>query len=395
MDRRTFCTALAAAHLAGDRFVSALPAIHTTPRLNLAEIERPRVLRAANKYLAEKPITITSYQSARSAGGLHDYFSEADYFWPDPANPGGSYINRDGQSNPDNFNDHRLALIRLSLHVPALIAAWKITGQKKYAAHAADHLRAWFVTPATRMNPNLEFAQAVHGRSTGRNYGIIDTLHLVEVARAITVMQPSGALSPNDRSAVLEWFHDYLGWLTTSERGRQERDTKNNHSTTWLMQAAEFARLTSNPSVTADCANRLRTVIIANQIAPDGSFPLELARTKPYSYSLFNLDAVATCCQILSTPSEDLWSFETPDHRGIRRAIAFMVPFIRNKALWPYKHDVEHFDELPVRQPSLLFAGLALDQPDWIALWRKLAPDPPSPEIIRNFPIRQPILWVG
>jgi hypothetical protein len=395
MDRRTFCTALAVAHLAGDRFVSALPAVYTTPRLNLAEIERPRVLRAADKYLAKKPITLTAYQSTRSAGGLHDYFSEADYFWPDPASPGGPYINRDGQSNPDNFNDHRLALIRLSLHVPALVAAWKITGQKKYAAHAADHLRAWFVTPATRMNPNLEFAQAVHGRSTGRNYGIIDTLHLVEVARAITVMQPLGALSSSDRSAVLEWFHDYLNWLTTSERGQQERDTKNNHSTTWLMQAAEFARLTSNPGVTADCANRLRTVIIANQIAPDGSFPLELARTKPYSYSLFNLDAVATCCQILSTPSEDLWSFETPDHRGIRRAIAFMVPFIRNKASWPYKHDVEHFDELPVRQPSLLFGGLALDQPDWIALWRTLDPDPTSPEIIRNFPIRQPILWVG
>jgi Alginate lyase len=395
MDRRTFCTALAAVPFAGGRFVSALGYAPSTPHVDLARIERARVLRAADKYLTEEPITLTAYRSTRSAGGLHDYFSEADYFWPDPANPGGPYINRDGQSNPDNFNDHRLALIRLSLHVPALVAAWKITGQKKYAAHAADHLRAWFVTPSTRMNPNLEFAQAVHGRSTGRNYGIIDTLHLVEVARAITVMQPSNALSAGDRSAVLAWFHDYLGWLTTSERGRQERDTKNNHSTTWLMQAAEFARLTSNPDVTADCRNRLRTVIIANQIAPDGSFPLELARTKPYSYSLFNLDAVATCCQILSTPSEDLWSFETPDHRGIRRAIAFMVPFIRNKASWPYKHDVEHFDELPVRQPSLLFGGLALDQPDWIALWRTLDSDPTSPEIIRNFPIRQPILWVG
>ena len=394
MDRRAFCTTSAAV-IAAQRFTSLFGQPSTTPHVNLAQIDRQRILRAADKYLGEKPIGITAYHSDRSAGGPHDYFSEADYFWPDPANPGGPYINRDGQSNPGNFNDHRLALIRLSLQMPTLVAAWKITGQKKYAAHAADHLRTWFVTPATRMNPNLEYAQAVHGRSTGRNYGIIDTLHLVEVARAIAVMQPSGALSSADNAAVFAWFRDYLTWLTTSERGKQERDTKNNHATTWLMQAAEFAHLTSNAEVTTDCRNRLRTIIIPNQIAPDGSFPQELARTKPYSYSLFNLDAVATCCQILTTPADNLWAFETPDHRGIHRAIDFMVPFIRDKASWPYKHDIEHFDELPVRQPSLLFGGLALDQPAWIALWRTLDPDPTSPEIIRNFPIRQPILWVS
>lgn len=394
MDRRTFCTTSVAA-IAAQYFAPVFGQPSTKLHVNLAQIDRQRILRAADKYMAEKPIGITAYHSDRSAGGPNDYFSEADYFWPNPANPGGPYINRDGQSNPGNFNDHRLALIRLSLQVPALVAAWKITGQKKYTAHAADHLRTWFVTPATRMNPNLQYAQAVHGISTGRNYGIIDTLHLVEVARAITVMQPSGALSPADNTAVLAWFRDYLTWLTTSERGKQERDTKNNHATTWLMQAAEFARLTSSSDVTSDCRNRLRTIIIPNQIAPDGSFPLELARTKPYSYSLFNLDAVATCCQILTTPTDNLWTFETPDHRGIHRAIDFMVPYIRNKASWPYKHDVEHFDELPVRQPSLLFGGLALDQPTWIALWRTLDPDPTSPEIIRNFPIRQPILWVS
>lgn len=394
MDRRTFCTRLATA-TATQHFARLCGQVSTTPHVDLAKIDRQRILRAADIYLDEKPIGITAYHSDRSAGGPHDYFSEADYFWPNPANPGGPYISRDGQSNPDNFNDHRLALIRLSLQVPALVAAWKITRQKKYAAHAADHLRTWFVDPATRMNPNLEYAQAVHGLSTGQSYGIIDTLHLVEVARAITVMRPSDALSSTDNNAVLIWFRDYLAWLTISVRGKQERDAKNNHATTWLMQVAEFARLTNNSKVTIDCRNRLRTIIIPNQIAPDGSFPKELARTKPYSYSLFNLDAVATCCQILSTPSDNLWTFETPDHRGIYDAIDFMVPFIRNKATWPYKHDIEHFDELPVRQPSLLFGGLALNQPAWIALWRTLDPDPTSPEIIRNFPIRQPILWVS
>ena len=220
MDRRMFLGG-AVASLATSPLLSKLPVA-----LDLAALERGRVLRAANKYLQEKPITITSYHSDRSAGGLHDYFSEADYFWPDPKNPDGPYINRDGESNPGNFNDHRLALIRLSLQVPALTAAWIITGQKKFAAKAAEHLRAWFVDPETLMNPNLEYAQAVHGRSTGRNYGIIDTLHLVEVAQSVAVLAPSSVLSSSDRATVLAWFAKYTEWLTQSERGHQERDAK-------------------------------------------------------------------------------------------------------------------------------------------------------------------------
>jgi hypothetical protein len=126
---------------------------------DLAAIERPRVLRAANRYLAGQPVTVTASSSPRSAGGPHDFFSEADYFWPDPKNPNGPYINRDGMSNPDNFLGHRRAMIRLSLIVPVLAAAWLLTRQKRYADHAAAHLRAWFIDDATRMNPNLQYAR--------------------------------------------------------------------------------------------------------------------------------------------------------------------------------------------------------------------------------------------
>ena len=389
MDRRTFCSTVL---MTAGTFAFGAPA--DSPPIDVAAIDRARILAHADQYLREQPITLTAYHSDRSAGGLHDYFSEADYFWPDPAHPDGPYLNRDGESNPGNFNDHRLALIRLSVQMPALTAAWKITRKRLYADHAAAHLLAWFVTAATRMNANLQYAQAIHGRTTGRNFGIIDTLHLVEVARAATVLFASGALSPGQRMQVLAWFRDYLGWLTTSDHGRQERDTKNNHSTTWLMQAAEFARMVGDESVLAQCRKRLREVIVPGQVARDGSLPLELARTKPYSYSLFDMDALATCCQILSTPQEDLWKFQTTDGRGVAGAIAFMVPFIRNKALWPYRKDIEHFDEFPVRQPALLFGGLALNKPDWLGLWKTLDPDPTSPEVVRNFPIRQPVLWV-
>ena len=187
-----------------------------------AVFDRARVVKAAKKYLKEAPITITATKSSRSAGGLHDFFSEGDYWWPDPQNPDGPYIQRDGMSNPNNFVEHRQYLMRLSVQVPALVAAWKLTKDERYSKHAVKHLHAWFIDEKTRMNPNLQFAQAIHGRFTGRGIGIIDTIHLVEVAQAIEVLKDSNALSMNDLGGLIQWFTEYLKWMTTSKNGIDE-----------------------------------------------------------------------------------------------------------------------------------------------------------------------------
>src|SRR5882672_1633119 len=268
---------------------------------NVAAFDRQRILKAANQYLSEVPITITAAHSPRSAGGMHDFFSEGDYWWPDPQNPSGPYTQRDGMTNPDNFVEHRRALMRLSLQVPALAAAYLITKDERYAKHAVRHLRAWFLDPSTRMNPDLQYAQAIHGRFTGRGIGIIDTIHLVEVARAIEVLRDSKALSMTELGGIRRWFKDYLLWMTTSKNGLEERDAKNNHGTCWVMQVAAFAHLTGDEKLLGYCRDRFKTIIVPNQIAGDGSFPQELRRTKPYGYSLFNLDAMAAICQFLST----------------------------------------------------------------------------------------------
>jgi hypothetical protein len=304
-------------------------------------------------------------------------------------------MRRDGMSNPDNFVAHREALIRLSVQMPALAAAWRLTREKKYADHAAAHLRAWFVDPDTRMNPNLQYAQAIHGITTGRGTGVIDTIHLVEVARATSVLADGSALDQATQSGVRKWFADYAQWMTTSKNGIEEREAKNNHRTCWVFQVAEFARLTNNSDLVKYAADRYKTVLLPTQMKADGSFPLELARTKPYSYSLFNLDVMTTLCKILSCAEEDVLKYELSDGRGIRKAIAFMYPYIKDKRTWPFPRDVEYFDDLPARQPSLLFGGLAFSQIEYLSLWKNLNPDPKAPEIIRNFPIRQPVLWVS
>jgi hypothetical protein len=370
------------------------PALPQTA-FDVAAFDRGRVLKAANQYLTEAPITITASTSPRSAGGAHDFFSEGDYWWPDPSNPAGPYVQRDGMTNPDNFTDHRRYLMRLSVQVPALAAAWKLTGDRRYAAHAARHLRAWFLDPATRMNPHLKYAQAIKGRVTGRGTGIIDTIHLVEVARAIETLAGSSVLTAAELAGIKQWFADYLNWMTTHPYGIAEREAKNNHGTCWVMQVAAFARLTGNQQLMDYCRQRFKTVLLPNQMAPDGSFPLEMKRTKPYAYSLFNLEAMAAICQILSTPEDNLWTFELPDGRGMRKAVAFMAPYIRHKKSWPLPPDVMYDQEWPMRQSSLLFAGLAFGNRDYIELWKTLRADSTVEEVVRNFFIRQPALWVN
>jgi len=359
----------------------------------VARTDRKRILKAASAYVALPIRTITSFPSDRSPGGLHDYFSQADYFWPNPKDPNGPYINRDGQSNPANFNGHRKAMIALSIQMPALTAAWLLTKDRRYGQHACDHLRAWFITSATRMNPNLEFSQGVHGVSTGRSWGIIDTVHLVEVARAASIVAPA-MMSAVEIAALDAWFRSYLHWMTTSDMGKKERDALNNHATCWALQASEFARLISDRETRAQLYQQYTTVLLPNQLAVNGSFPRELARTKPYSYSIFNFDMMATLCQSLKGVGSDALTFRLPDGRGICKAAQFIYPYLEDKSAWPYRKDVEHFNALPVRSPGLLFTGLACHRPPYIALWKTMNPDPTDPEIIRNYPIRQPLLWV-
>lgn len=359
----------------------------------VSETDRKRILEAGAKHVSQMPLTITAFPAKCSAGGLHDFYSQADYFWPNPNDPKGPYINRDGQSNPENFDEHRKLMVALSIRMPALTAAWLLTGDRRYGQQACAHLRAWFVSPETRMNPNLLYAQAVQGSSTGRSYGIIDTLHLVEVARAASFLM-SGMLSAQDSAQVKSWFASYLDWLSHSERGMTERNTTNNHAFCWALQAAEFARLAGDDAARKQVYQYYREILLPNQMDANGSFPRELARTKPYSYSIFNFDVMAGLCQSLKELAPDPPTFHLVDGRGLCKAAAFIYPYIKDKSAWKWARDVQHFDALPVRSPGLLFSGIACHEQKYIDLWKTLDPDPTGKEIIRNYPIRQPLLWV-
>lgn len=366
---------------------------------DVATIDHDRILAAAQSYLGNAPVTVTSFPSDNNPGSVHDFFSEADDWFPDAAAPNGPYIHRPDQVNPEAFSKHRETLIHFSTEVTALTSAFLLTRDMRYASHAADHLRAWFIDPACRMTAAVPYAQMVPRTNTPRFEGVIVTVHLAEVALAVSLLGSSNILPEGETSAVYAWFTTYLDWLNTSRVAALARDQKDHHGTSWLLQAAAYARLApisakSDDHVLVGLRHQFKSTTLRAQVSAEGNFVHELMTSNPYRNSLFNLDMLAGICDLLSTRFESMWEYELQDGPSMRAAVARHFPFMANRGAWPYRADASHFAELPVRNPSLLLAGRAYSRPEYIELWKTLNPDPTDPAIQRCFPIRQPLLWV-
>lgn len=358
------------------------------------QVLRKQILREADWALQQLPITVTATRAARSAGGLHDFYSEGDYWWPNPLSADSPYVQKDGMSNPANFTAHRHAMIRFSRVTGALAAAYKITGDDRYVLHALSHYKAWCTDSATMMYPHLQYAQAITGRFTGRGIGIIDGIQLMEAAQGMLLMEKSKRMDAVVLAGTKKWFAAFLTWLCNHPYGKDEMNAANNHGTCWVMQAAVFAKFTGNRARMEFCSNRYKNILLPRQMAEDGSFPLELKRTKAYGYSIFNLDAMATICQVLSSPGDDLWNYETPDGKSIKKGIAYLYPFIADKTKWPLPPDVMYWKQWPVAQPFLIFGANAFNNGSWFNTWKVLDHQPGEDEVIRNLPVRHPLIWM-
>jgi hypothetical protein len=396
----------------------------TPSRPDVASIDHDRILAAAERYLNQASTPLTSLQCPRSPGTVHDYYSEE---LPDT----NSDEAPSAKTTPP-FTAHRDALFTLGLAVPALAAAHLLTGEDRYAEHAAVQLRAWFVDSVTRMTPRLDFGAVLMDQAAtaadapvftvqnnptlaatptppagGRFQGILETLPLVEIAQAIPFLAASAALGETDLKALHAWFAAYLHWLTEPQDSGPRlpalaRDHKDHHGTSWLLQASAYASLAApvgdvprtEDNALAELRHRFKTVTLRAQISSDGTFAHELGSETPFRDSLFNLDMLAGICQLLSTRFENVWDYSLEDGPGMRSAIAYHFPFIADRAIWPFRADRQHFDELPGRRSSLLFTARAYQRPEYAALWKTLQPDPPDPEIQRAMPIHQPLLWV-
>ncbi|MDW7658213.1 MAG: alginate lyase family protein [Bacillota bacterium] len=351
-------------------------------------------LQKAEEALNTRAYSVTDEVSPMGIDHINDYYSNGDYWWPDPAKADGlPYIRRDGYSNPDCFSYHRKALRKTRTAIAHLTRAYDATKNEKFAAKAAELLSVFFVDKKTAISPHLLYAQAIPGLFFGRGIGIIDTLHLVNIPFALAALNGSAALDTNLMAALRSWFAAYLNWLLTHPYGIDERNQDNNHGICYYVQVAAFALLTENNAVLDHCRDHFKSTLI-KQMECDGSFPRELARTKPYGYSLFVLDNLVTLCQILSYPDDNLWQYEDTEGRSISRGISFILPFMLDKGSWPYAKDVMHFADYPSRMSFMLFAGYTLGIQELLDLYSTLPAESVNEEVRRNTAICQPFLWL-
>jgi hypothetical protein len=293
----------------------------------------------ARKALRQEPVSVTTKAVAPPSGDKHDYMSQAPYFWPDPSKPDGlPYIRRDGERNPElnKITDHQ-TMDQMEATVRTLSLAYYFKGNEEYAAKAAVMLRAWFLDPATRMNPNLEYAQFIPGVNTGRGIGLIETRGLADVVDGIGLLAGSKSWTAADQRGLEDWYGKFLQWMLESKNGREENAAKNNHGTYYDVQTTSFALFLGKKDLAKQIVETARQKRIALQIEPDGRQPLELARTKAWSYSNGNLDGLMLLARLAESVEVDLWNYQTRDGRSIRRALDYLYPFAVGEEKWTYQ----------------------------------------------------------
>jgi Alginate lyase len=293
----------------------------------------------ADALLKRKPASVLDKSLTAASGDRHDYFSFAPYWWPDPKKPDGlPYLRRDGDRNPDSTKGtDDAAFSRTCRAVETLGLAFYFTGDERYATKAATLVRVWFLDPPTRMNPNLQHAQAIPGVSPGRAIGIIDSRNLVNLIDGLALIDGSPAWQEKDATAMKAWLADFHRWLTTSENGREEATKTNNHGTWWDVQAATLALAIGRPDEAKKILAAVPAKRIASQIEPDGRQPHELARTRSLAYSCFNLEAFLLLGRLGEHVDLDLWNFATGDGRSLGAALRYLAPFADPALKWPKK----------------------------------------------------------
>lgn len=304
----------------------------------------------AGKALKAGTFSVINKEATPPSGDKHDYMSQAPYFWPDPKSPTGlPYIRRDGERNPEikKYPDHQ-SMDEMVNAVSTLALAYYFKGDETYAAKATELLRAWFLDERTRMNPNLQYAQAIPGVNTGRGIGLIETRGLTRVVDAIGLLAGSKALTAADQRGLEDWFSKFLQWMLESKNGRDESNSQNNHGTYYDVQAVSFALFLGKKDLAVKILETAKQKRIARQVEPDGREPLELVRTRSWGYSVGNLDGLITLAELGERVGVDLWNFRTTDGRSIRRALEYLYPFAVSEQKWPYK-------QLGEWQPETLF----------------------------------------
>jgi hypothetical protein len=316
----------------------------------------------AERFQLGATYSVTHKTLSPPSGNQRDYMSLAPYWWPNPHTSNGlPYIRRDGVVNPErDQTSDRKRLDNMIQAVRTLATAYFFTNMEKYGHRAAELLRVWFLDDATQMNPHLKYAQAVPGRSPGRGAGIIETHDFPDLLDAVVLLSGSQAWTKSDDERLQVWFRSYLQWLLESPQGQEEARAKNNHGSWYDVQVASYALFTGQEQLAKKVLAGFAAKRIATQIEPDGRQPHELARSRAWHYSIFNLQALFNAAAIADKVGIDMWKSETTN-RSIRKAIDWLIPFATGEKKWPYK-EIAAFEPQKLA-PLLRIAAIRYREP--------------------------------
>ncbi|QNF35219.1 alginate lyase family protein [Adhaeribacter swui] len=324
--------------------------------------------------------TITKPMIATSSP--NDYVSLATYWWPDPnAANGLPYLVHDGKVNPENnaIPDHKL-LRAICADIQLLGLAYYFTKKDAYASKAIALLRAFFLDPATRMNPHLKYAQIIMGvnEGYGRSIGFVDAELLPELLNGYQLLQESPALvdAPEVDAGMKAWFREFWKWLTTQYSAVPKKGTeafyhcqmmkeikaaKNNIRSAFELQVISYALFLGEEAWAINEINQVlkdtetSKGLISEQILPEsgnfitkdssgteqtfpvpaGAMPKEIKRAKPATYCQKNLDLLLRLCILAENVGIDLYNYTSSTGSSVKKAIMAMLQFTLNPQDWP------------------------------------------------------------
>lgn len=183
------------------------------------------------------------------------------------------------------------------------------------------------------MNPNLNFAQAVKGRATGRGYGLIDTRHFVKLIDAMGLLNNAPSWTVKDQGGMKKWFTDFLNWMQTSKNGLAEMHTKNNHRIWYDEQRLSYALFIGNKPLAKKIVESAETQL-DKQMDSTGSFPLEMKRTISLHYTVFVLDPFFTTADLAKNVGADLWNYISPSGKSLKKGFTAVLPYLLKESEW-------------------------------------------------------------
>ena len=331
-------------------------------------LDSVRRLRAdAERHMKEGPWSVTTERPQGIAMDIHEFYSEAPYWWPQDGDPKAPYVRRDGQTNPNRFVANKNALTAMSDAVFTLGTAAYLLDDPRYAQRAARDIHTWFINPKSRMTPTWSIPRP-------------SAISIMDAALASSMAAYSSAPSrgwnsspkpasgtPKTRPSSRSGFR--IPHLAHHQRQRRQREARRQQSRHLVDRPGRRHRhLRRRRRQQKAAFNYYRDHIFPRQIKSDGSAPREETRTRSLWYSAFNLEALPPSA---ASPNSGRRPVDRARQRrrDIATVIEYLEPYLTDPKKWT-KEQITDFSNEGIH--FLAYAGMGMKKPEYITLFRKL-----------------------